>query len=141
MGRRRAQEHAARKYTMQPDPNTIDKTTITASEGLTFLPGPATIDLVKVPLVEPEGGRADVYSNIVNLNWTAADVRIRFMELLQASSDSEKTIAAQRAILMERAAVTMAWHQAKVLRDLLHTAVSKYEELNGEMRIPTLPSL
>lgn len=35
------------------------------------------IDLSRIPLEEPENGVFEAYSNVVNMNWTLYDVRIR----------------------------------------------------------------
>ena len=46
------------------------------------------LDLGKVPLEIPDDGIFEAYSNVVNMNWTLYDVRIRFQELIQVPDDS-----------------------------------------------------
>jgi hypothetical protein len=40
---------------------------------------------------------------------------------------------------LERAAITLSWHQAKNLIDMLNGVVKNYEEINGELKTPKLP--
>ena len=91
-------------------------------------------DLGAVPLVEPEDGVYEAYSNVVNMNWTLYDVRLRFAELIQVPDDEAPTWTNQHGVLLERAAVTIPWHQAKILRDMLDGLIKNYEEVNGELR-------
>lgn len=98
------------------------------------------LDLGKVPLEIPDDGIFEAYSNVVNMNWTLYDVRIRFQELIQVPDDDRPTWENQHGILLERAAVTMSWHQAKNLRDLLGGLIKNYEEINGELKAIKLPS-
>jgi hypothetical protein len=99
-----------------------------------------TLDLRKVPLVEPEDGMFEAYANVVNLNWTLHDVRIRFAELTQqVTSDSPGTWKDQEPVMVERVAVTLPWHQAKLLQSMLGDLVRSYEELNGELKQVKLP--
>lgn len=98
------------------------------------------IDLSKIPLEEPEDGIFEAYSNVVNLNWTLYDLRIRFAELLQVPDDARPTWENQHGIVLERAAITMPWHQAKSLRDMLDGIIKNYEEINGVLKTPKLPA-
>lgn len=100
---------------------------------------PGAIDLGKIPLEIPDDGVFEAYSNVVNMNWTLYDVRIRFQELIQVPDDDRPTWENQHGILLERVAVTMSWHQAKVLRDLLCGVIKSYEETNGELKPLKLP--
>ena len=43
-----------------------------------------------------------------------------------------------RFVAEELAAVTMAWGQAKLLRDALIDAIERYEIANGELKWPAL---
>jgi transcriptional regulator with XRE-family HTH domain len=103
-------------------------------------PAEARIDLAKIPLEEPEDGVFEAYSNVVNMNWTLHDVRVRFAELLQVPDEDRPTWENQHGILLERVAVTMPWHQAKALRDMLDAVIENYEEINGELKPIKLPA-
>jgi hypothetical protein len=98
------------------------------------------VDLAKVPLEEPEGGVFEAYSNVVNMNWTPYDVRMRFAELLQVPDDDRPTWENQHGIVLERVAVTIPWHQARLLRDMLDGLIKNYEQLNGELKPLKLPA-
>jgi hypothetical protein len=98
------------------------------------------VDLTKVPFEEPEDGVFETYSNVVNMNWTLYDVRIRFAELIQVPDDDHPTWENQHGIMLERAAVTMPWHQAKYLRDILDGLIKNYEEINGPLNPIKLPA-
>jgi hypothetical protein len=98
------------------------------------------MDLRKIPLEEPEDGVFQAYANVVNLNWTLFDIRIRFAELMQVSDDERPSIENQHGIILERVAVTMPWHQAKLLRDLLNGVIKNYEKINGELKPIKLPA-
>lgn len=98
------------------------------------------IDLSKIPLQEPEDGVYDSYSNVVHMNWTSYDVRIRFAELIQVPDDDRPTWEHQHGIILERAAITIPWHQAKLLRDMLDGVIKNYETINGELKPIKLPA-
>jgi uncharacterized protein DUF3467 len=95
---------------------------------------PLNIDLQKLPLEEPQDGVFEAYANVVNMNWTLYDVRIRFSELIQVPDEDRPTWENQHGILLERVAVTLPWHQAKYLRDVLDGVIRNYEEINGELK-------
>ena len=97
-------------------------------------------DLGKIPLEEPEDGVFQGYANVVNMNWTLTDVRIRFAELIQVPDEDRPNWENQHGILLERAAVTIPWYQARVLRDMLDGVIKNYEEINGELKPPKLPA-
>ena len=98
------------------------------------------IDLNKIPLEEPENGVFETYANVVNMNWTLYDIRIRFGELIQVPDDDRPTWENQHGIVLERVAVTIPWHQAKSLRDMLDGVIKNYEEINGELKPIKLPA-
>lgn len=99
-------------------------------------------DLSQTPIVEPEGGLHEAYSNVFNLNWTLHDVRVRFGELIQEPRDDGPCGWKDQAnVIMERVAITMPWHQAKYLAVLLTGLVANYEKLNGELKQIKLPSI
>jgi hypothetical protein len=89
------------------------------------------------PWVAPDDGICDVYSNFLHLHWTLFDVRIRFGQIVP--NPEQPPITAGWTI-NEWAAVTIPWGQAKALQEMLHEAVKKYEAVNGEITIPTLPT-
>ncbi len=97
-------------------------------------------DMKDLPLEEPEEGVVYAYANLVNMNWTLTDVRIRFGELLQVPDENSPTWAHQRGILLERVSVTIPWIQAKALRDMLDGVIRNYEALNGELKRVRLPA-
>jgi hypothetical protein len=92
-------------------------------------------NLDKIPLEEPEDGVFEVYANVVNMNWTLTDVRLRFAQLLQVADDNRPTWENQHGILLERAAITIPWFQAKILRDNLDGLIKNYEAVNGELKL------
>jgi hypothetical protein len=98
------------------------------------------INLSKVPLEYPDDGIFETYSNVVNMNWTLHDLRLRFAELIQVPDEDRPSWENQHGVIMERAAITMPWHQAKVLRDMLSGVIKNYEELNGELKPLKLPA-
>lgn len=89
------------------------------------------------PWVQTDEGVCDVYSNFLNLNWTLYDIRIRFGQIIP-NPEQQPDVALWA--INEWAAVTMPWGQAKALRDMLNEAVLKYEAVNGEITLPTLPT-
>jgi hypothetical protein len=91
-------------------------------------------DLRNTILEEPEGGLFAAYSNVVNLDWTLYDIRLRFAELMQVPDDESPSWINQHGILLERVAVRLPWHQAKALRDMLDGVIRSYEALNGELK-------
>jgi hypothetical protein len=113
---------------MEEDPGT-------SAEGRSMVP-----ELKNLPIEEPEEGVFYAYANLVNMNWTLTDVRIRFGELLQVPDDDNPTWEHQRGILLERVSVTIPWIQAKGLRDMLDGVIRNYETLNGELKHVKLPA-
>jgi Protein of unknown function (DUF3467) len=103
-------------------------------------PPESIVDLNKMRLEEPSDGVFEAYSNVVNMNWTLYDVRLRFAELIQVPDEDRPTWENQHGIVLERVAVTMPWHQAKLLRDMLDGVIKNYEEINGEIKTVKLPA-
>ena len=105
------------------------------------------IDLSATPLEEPEDGAFATYANVINMDWTLYDLRIRFAELMQVPTGDSPTWKTQQSILLEKALITIPWHQAKALRDMLDGVVRNYESANGELRqialalAPAIPPL
>jgi hypothetical protein len=102
--------------------------------------GESKIDMRTLLLEEPEEGVYYAYANMVNMNWTLTDVRIRFGELLHVPNEENPTWENQHGILLERVSVTIPWIQAKVLRNMLDAIVRNYEAINGELKQPKLPA-
>jgi hypothetical protein len=96
-------------------------------------PPTETTPTLELGVTEPEEGVYDVYSNFININWTPHDVRIRFGQVVP--SPPQKVAPNVTMVVEERVAVTLAWAEAKFLRDLLGQLVAKYEEKNGEIKI------
>jgi hypothetical protein len=102
-------------------------------------PEHTNLDLNKLPLEEPQDGVFEAYSNVVNMNWTLHDIRLRFAELIQVPDSDRPTWENQHGVILERVAVTLPWHQAKYLRDLLDGVIKNYEEINGALAPIKLP--
>ena len=81
----------------------------------------------KLKVEEPTGGTFYFYSNLVQVTWTALDVKIRFGEL--------RKFTASETIVKEHAVAGMAWAEAKTLMRFLQQAIAGYEQLNGEIKI------
>lgn len=90
-----------------------------------------------IPWIATEEGILDVYSNFNHVNWSVFDVRIRFGQIIPDPSKPPETAT---WVIEERAAMTLAWGQAKGLRDMLSEAIRRYEDLNGEIQVPKLPA-
>ena len=67
------------------------------------------------------------------LGWGPNDVYLRLSHLVPATQASPA-----RFVVEVRAAVNMAWAQAKFLRDMLTDAIERYEIANGELKWPEL---
>src|SRR6266851_5364147 len=83
----------------------------------------------KIPLVKSEDGVCEVYSNFIDANWSLFDVRLRFGQIVPAPIGSDQTFDAE-----ELAAITIAWPEAKILRDIMIDVVRRFEETNGEIK-------
>jgi hypothetical protein len=100
----------------------------------------SNLDLRTVPIQEPEDGVCAAYSNLFNLDWTLYDIRIRFAELIQVPNDESSTWSDQHTVMLERVMVTLPWHQAKNLCNMLAGVIQNYEALNGELKAIKLPA-
>jgi hypothetical protein len=92
-------------------------------------PGPQVFEWVEAEYDAPE-----IYGNFTNCSWTLVDVRIQIGQLIPKKPGN---LSAGFAV-QERGFVTLAWHQAKVLRDILESVVASYEQVNGEIKMPNL---
>jgi hypothetical protein len=77
----------------------------------------------------------EVYGNFFNASWTLFDVRFLIGQLVPTGVDQTSQF-----VVEQRAAVTIAWAEAKVLRDILNDLVAKYEHANGEIKQLYLPA-
>ena len=99
-------------------------------------PDQRTSDLVS-KTVESKNGVQRFYSNNVDALWTPHDVSVKFSVLTtikEATDTSPRTHTYE-----ELAIVTVAWTEAKALARMLNDIVSRYEKLNGEIKIGTIP--
>jgi hypothetical protein len=103
-------------------------------------PSSKAVDLTTIRLEEPDGGIFAAYSNVVNMDWTLFDLRLRFGELMQVGDDESPSWQNQHGIVLEHAAIRIPWQQAKVLRDMLVGVIKNYEEINGELKQIKLPA-
>ena len=83
---------------------------------------------VKSPL-----GVEEYYLNTSLVMWTLDDVRFRLGQLINAEDNSSDEDF--EAVAQERAAVTMSWRNAKLLRNQLSDLISLFEEVNGEINV------
>ena len=83
---------------------------------------------------ESEYDVPEIYGNFLNCSWTLVDVRLQIGQLIPKKPGDTSA----GFIVEERGFVTMAWHQAKVLRDIVTSLVASYEQVNGEIKTPKL---
>ncbi|MHB1672616.1 MAG: DUF3467 domain-containing protein [Acidobacteriaceae bacterium] len=83
---------------------------------------------VKSPL-----GVAEYYVNTSLVMWSLDDVRFRLGQLVNAEDNSSNEDF--KAVAQERAAVTMSWRNAKMLRNQLMQLIKLYEDTNGEINV------
>lgn len=94
-------------------------------------------EVVSFSWIQPEEGVCEVYSNFHHVNWTLFDVRVRYGQIIpHPQQQPDKAVWA----VEEYAAVTIPWGQAKALRDMLTEAIRTYEAVNGEIKLPVLPT-
>jgi hypothetical protein len=77
----------------------------------------------------------EIYSNYMNASWTLFDGRIALGQIVPLDSGGSPEF-----VVEERAAVIIAWPEAKVIRDALIDLVARYEKANGEIKPLNLPS-
>ena len=83
----------------------------------------------KFTWIKPERPTPEIYSNYVHTSWTLFDVRFTLGQLVPASPGETKDF-----VVEQQAAVTIAWAQAKYLRDVLIPLIESYEKTNGEIK-------
>ena len=87
--------------------------------------------------IDSKNGVQRFYSNAVDALWTPHDVSVKFSVLTtikEATDTSPRTHTYE-----ELAIVTVAWTEAKALARMLDDIVGRYEKLNGEIKIGTIP--
>lgn len=99
-------------------------------------PDQRTSDLVS-KTVESKNGVQRFYSNNVDALWTPHDVSVKF-SVLTTIKDATDT-SPRTHTYEELAIVTVAWTEAKALARMLNDIVGRYEKLNGEIKIGTIP--
>lgn len=80
---------------------------------------------------EPQDGAQEFYTNHLQVFWTGVDLTLVFGELLHSSENISTTLAVEN-----RAKVTMPWPVAKLILHNLSGAIARYEEKNGELKLP-----
>lgn len=90
-------------------------------------------------LRDHKDGVVEIYTNFIDICWGAHDVRLRLARSvpIDGGYSSSKPL---RVVVEQTAAVTMAWGEVKLLRDMLSDAVERYELANGELKWPNLPT-
>lgn len=86
---------------------------------------------VKSPL-----GVAEYYINTSVVMWSLDDVRFRLGQLVNSEDNSSNEDF--KAVAQERAAVTMSWRNAKLLRNQLMQLIELYEDANGEINVDVI---
>lgn len=81
---------------------------------------------------EPIDGAKEYYSNHVQAFWSGVDVTLFFGKLLHSNEDISQNVLS----IENRAKVTIPWSVAKLIAISLAQSVAKYEELNGELKLP-----
>jgi hypothetical protein len=89
---------------------------------------------VKFEWIKRKEGTPEIYCNYVTASWTLFDVRIVAGQLVPKDNAAHAGF-----VVEERAAITVAWAEAKVLRDALIDLVARYEKTNGEIGTLKLP--
>jgi hypothetical protein len=85
----------------------------------------------KAELVRPKDGMAFFYANHFQLGQSSSDVRIVFGEITNVTD--------QAVEVTQRAQVTVAWLQAKVLAEFLTAHIRLFEERNGPIQTDFAP--
>jgi hypothetical protein len=87
-----------------------------------------------LPWVESPDGIVEVYANAVHLTWSLDDVRIRLAQVV-VDRETPNPGTDFRGVNEERAAVTLSWRMAKLLRDQLAAAIEQFEKTNGPIKL------
>lgn len=84
--------------------------------------------------IKSPDGVCEVYANMMHVTWTLDDVRIRLGQLI-GSPETPDPGPTFRGAAEERAAITLSWRVAKILRDQLSGVVEKFEQANSPIDI------
>ncbi|MGC1647237.1 MAG: DUF3467 domain-containing protein [Candidatus Sulfotelmatobacter sp.] len=98
---------------------------------------PKTSEANVIETRESKDGIREIYTNFVEIAWGLHDVRLRISRVLPVGNGYNQATPL-RSVVEEHTAVTMAWAQAKLLRDALTDAIERYELVNGEIKWPKL---
>jgi len=93
----------------------------------------------ELPWVKSPSGVFEVYANMAHITWTLDDIRIRLGQVV-GSAATPNPGPEYKGVSEERAAVTLSWRSAKIIRDQLTGIINSYENANGVIKTdPTLP--
>lgn len=87
--------------------------------------------------IKSEDGICEVYANAVHITWSLDDVRIRLAQLVNSPATPNPGPSFV-AVAEERAAISLSWRSAKILRDGLTTALAAFEKLNGPIKVDVI---
>jgi hypothetical protein len=86
---------------------------------------------IKLVTVEKAGGIDHIYANNIVVGVTGYDVTLWFSKLVRLPQHEPTAEPVNQ--LEHRATVTLAWAEAKALRNVLTETLEKLEKLNGEI--------
>jgi hypothetical protein len=95
---------------------------------------PEEKERAQIQWVESPDGIFDVYANMMHITWSLDDVRIRLAQLV-TSQETRDPGDKYVGVAEERAAVTLTWRGAKILRDQLSAIIDRYEKTNSEIKL------
>jgi hypothetical protein len=85
------------------------------------------------PWIISPNGICEVYANLMHITWSLDDVRIRLAQIV-ANPSTPTPGPSFIGAAEERAAITVSWRTAKLMRDNLSRAIEHFEKLNGAIR-------
>src|SRR5260370_38325386 len=88
--------------------------------------------------VAAQDGVCEASSDWFHLNWMPITVRIRFAQIV---ADPRTSPDKGTWVLDERVALTLPWVTVKSLNEMFTKLITAYEKTNGEIIVPTIPSL
>jgi hypothetical protein len=87
----------------------------------------------ELPWIKSPNGVIDVYSNSIHVTWSLDDVRIRLAQVVDNPETPNPGLEFS-GVNQERAAITLSWRMAKVLRDQLTIVITAFEKKNGQIK-------